>query len=90
MFTDLESKKKAALKESTLVDEMYDLLNMYFGAEAKLPTSDQVKIDDLHESVAQYMQVRWNAEATDWIAPMPGLRHACVVNTPCRVTYRSP
>eukprot|EP00242_Pyramimonas_sp_CCMP2087_P005349 CAMPEP_0198205188 /NCGR_PEP_ID=MMETSP1445-20131203/8681_1 /TAXON_ID=36898 /ORGANISM="Pyramimonas sp., Strain CCMP2087" /LENGTH=1441 /DNA_ID=CAMNT_0043877371 /DNA_START=94 /DNA_END=4415 /DNA_ORIENTATION=+ len=56
MFTDLSSKKKAAFKEATLVDELYDLLNIYFGADAKLPTADQVKIDDLHEAVASYTQ----------------------------------
>jgi dynein heavy chain len=56
MFTDLSRKKKAASKEATLVDELYDLLNIYFGADAKLPTADQVKIDDLHEAVASYTQ----------------------------------
>ncbi|KAK3267509.1 hypothetical protein CYMTET_23939 [Cymbomonas tetramitiformis] len=52
--TEMLGKKKAALTEAQVVDEMYELLTSY---EMKVPTSDQVKLDDLHEAVDMYKEL---------------------------------
>ncbi|MCO5581018.1 hypothetical protein L7F22_034894 [Adiantum nelumboides] len=44
-------KRKAVLAEASVVDEMYSLLSAY---EVKIPTDDQIKLDDLHEAVQKY------------------------------------
>jgi dynein heavy chain len=44
-------KRKAILAEAMVVDEMYSLLSAY---EVKIPTDDQIKLDDLHDAVLNY------------------------------------
>ena len=44
-------KRKAVLAEASVVDEMYSLLSAY---EVKIPTDDQIKLDDLHDAVLKY------------------------------------
>eukprot|EP00898_Chlorokybus_atmophyticus_P003847 jgi/Chlat1/4463/Chrsp29S04567 len=53
------SKRRLALMESAVVDDMYDLLTSF---EVKAPTADQVKLDDLHDAVAAYQAAVVNAE----------------------------
>ena len=44
-------KRKAVLAEASVVDEMYSLLSAY---EVKIPTDEQIKLDDLHDAVLKY------------------------------------
>eukprot|EP01018_Ginkgo_biloba_P022956 Gb_30436 [translate_table: standard] len=44
-------KRKSLLSEVSTVDEMYSLLSAY---EVKVPTDDEIKNDDLHDSVQCY------------------------------------
>ncbi len=43
--------KKQTLQDASIIDDMYSLLAAY---EVKIPTNDQVKLDDLHEVVGKY------------------------------------
>jgi dynein heavy chain len=43
--------KKQTLQDASVIDDMYSLLAAY---EVKIPTNDQVKLDDLHEVVGKY------------------------------------
>lgn len=45
------AEKKQALADASVIDDMYSLLAAY---EVKIPTNDQVKLDDLHEIVMKY------------------------------------
>ena len=59
---DMEKKKRSMMSESSGVDDMYDLLHQF---EMKVPTSDQVKLDDLHEAVQGFLDGL--VEAEDYI-----------------------
>ena len=43
--------RKQILAESNMIDDMYDMLNLY---EMKIPMKDQVALDDLHENVSSF------------------------------------
>ena len=43
--------RKQILSESNMIDDMYDMLNLY---EMKIPMKDQVALDDLHENVSSF------------------------------------
>ncbi|UPR05068.1 heavy chain of dynein [Chloropicon primus] len=43
--------RKQILAESNMIDDMYDMLNLY---EMKIPMKDQVALDDLHENVSAF------------------------------------
>ncbi|KAL3689708.1 hypothetical protein R1sor_016017 [Riccia sorocarpa] len=51
MYERMMEGKKAALLDASVVDDMYELLQAY---EVKVPTQDQVKLDDLHDVVMTY------------------------------------
>ena len=48
VYNNTVKTRKQILAESTMVDEMYDMLNIY---EMKIPMKDQVGLDDMHEIV---------------------------------------
>ncbi|KAL2622255.1 hypothetical protein R1flu_002460 [Riccia fluitans] len=51
MYERMMEGKKAALLDASVLDDMYELLHAY---EVKIPTQDQVKLDDLHDVVMTY------------------------------------
>lgn len=51
MHDKMMEGKKAALQDAGVVDDMYELLHAY---DVKIPTQDQVKLDDLHDVVMKY------------------------------------
>jgi dynein heavy chain len=51
LYLKMMEGKKQSLQDASVIDDMYSLLAAY---EVKIPTNDQVKLDDLHEVVGKY------------------------------------
>eukprot|EP00899_Mesostigma_viride_P020786 jgi/Mesvir1/28709/Mv19680-RA.1 len=59
LFDDMQAKKRMAMLDASIVDDMYEQLGAY---EVKVPTADQVKLDDMHESVQLYLSALEKAD----------------------------
>ena len=58
--TEMVTGQKAFMAKAASVDEMYALLA---GVDMKVPTADQVKLDDLHEAIGDFTTALAGAEA---------------------------